>query len=134
MLTFFNLSLTKDCCQHQLDPLKFSSERSCISRIFFILTQSSFHFLVLLVVSQNLVVGLKVPSPLLLLIQILSMVKIKSHVTEPKSFFLKPLLVYPDQAFSIVIIFILEDLAFHPYSSFFLRPRPNLTSLHIQLG
>ena len=37
------------------------------------------------------------------------MVKIKSHII--KSFFLKPLLVHPDQAFSVVI-FITEDLPF----------------------
>ena len=44
----------------------------------------------------------------------------QSHVIEPKSFFLELPLVHPDQVFSVVVVFILEDLTFHPYSSFFL--------------
>ena len=58
----------------------------------------------------------------------------QSHVTEPKSFFLETRFVHPDQAFSFIVIFIPKDLAFHPSSSFFLLPRLNLTSSHIQLG
>ena len=49
----------------------------------------------------------------------------QSHVTEPKSFFLECPLVHCDQAFSVVVVFILEDIAFHPCSFFFLWPRPN---------